>query len=152
LYLALQVTLRQIIESQKIETLIETRAGIGAKLFESATPKVSAYGIKLVSADVKDIMLVGEMRTAFAQLLKAQKEGQAKLERARGETAALRNLANAAKMIEDNPNLLQLRALQALAESSGNTLVLGVSNQEVALRKRNGKAQPESAEKTQPDQ
>ena len=33
-------------------------------------------------------------------IVKAQKEGQAALERARGETAALRSLANAAKMLE----------------------------------------------------
>jgi hypothetical protein len=29
-------------------------------------------------------------------------------------------------MIDDNPNLLQLRALQTFADNGGNTLVLGV--------------------------
>ena len=50
----------------------------------------------------------------------------AALEKARGETAALRNLANAASLIERNPSLLQLRALQVLGQQPGNTLVLGV--------------------------
>jgi hypothetical protein len=36
--------------------------------------------------------------------------GPAFLARARGETAALRSLANAARMMDDNPNLLQMRA------------------------------------------
>jgi hypothetical protein len=31
-------------------------------------------------------------------------------------------------MIEDNPNLLQLRALQSVADSGNNTLVLGLPN------------------------
>lgn len=150
LYLALQVALRQIIDAQKIEALIENRATIGAKLLETASAKVSTYGVKLISADVKDIMLVGELRSAFAQVLKAQKDGQAKLERARGETAALRSLANAAKMIEDNPNLLQLRALQSLSESSGNTLVFGVSNQDVPRPKGNKPGPPPSAESPLP--
>jgi len=55
-------------------------------------------------------MFPGEMKKAFAQVVKAQKDGQAALEKARGETAALRSLANAARMMDDNPNLLQLRA------------------------------------------
>jgi regulator of protease activity HflC (stomatin/prohibitin superfamily) len=73
------------------------------------------------------------MKKAFAQVVKAQKEGQAALEKARGETAALRNLANAARIMDDNPNLLQLRALQALADSSGNTLVFGLPGASIPL-------------------
>ena len=84
-------------------------------------------------------MFPGEMKKAFAQVVKAQKEGQAVLEKARGETAALRSLANAARMIDDNPNLLQLRALQAFADSGGNTLVLGLPNGSIPLVKRDEK-------------
>ena len=61
-----------------------------------------------------------------------------KLSRARGESAALRNLANAAKMIEDNPNLLQLRALQVLGESGGNTLFFGVPSGAVVQPGKSG--------------
>lgn len=82
-------------------------------------------------------MFAGEMRRAFAQVIKAQKEGRAALERARGETAALRNLANAAKMMEDNPNLLHLRALQSLSDSGG-TLVFGLPNGTAPVLKKNG--------------
>ena len=82
---------------------------------------------------------MGEMKKAFAQVVKAQKEAQAALERARGETAALRSLANAARIMDDNPNLLQLRALQALADSSGNTLVLGLPNNAVPLPRQSEK-------------
>jgi len=75
------------------------------------------------------MMLSGEMKRVFAQSLAAQKEGLAALERSRGETAALRSLANAARMIEENPSLLQLRALQTMESSKGNTLVLNVGEQ-----------------------
>jgi regulator of protease activity HflC (stomatin/prohibitin superfamily) len=80
-------------------------------------------------------MFPGEMKKAFAQVVKAQKDGQAALEKARGETAALRSLANAARMMDDNPYLLQLRALQAFADSGGNTLVLGMPNGSIPLAK-----------------
>jgi hypothetical protein len=120
------MALREIVGKEKIDTLIENRAGIGPKLMDLTSGKASEFGLKLLSADVKDIMFPGEMKKAFSQVVKAQKEGQAALERARGETAALRNLANAARTMDDNPNLLQLRALQALTDSSGNTLVFGL--------------------------
>ena len=142
LYLMLQMALREIVGGEKIDAVLESRSGISAKLMELTSKKAADLGVKLVSADVKDMMFPGEMKKAFAQVVRAQKEGQAALERARGETAALRNLANAARMLEENPTLLQLRALQALAESNGNTLVLGLPNGAIPLTKQNGKNVP----------
>jgi hypothetical protein len=66
------------------------------------------------------------LKKLFAQVTKARQEGLAALERARGETAALRNLANAARLVQDNPALMQLRMLQVVGEQSGNTVVLGM--------------------------
>ena len=71
-------------------------------------------------------MVPSEMKRAFAGIVAARREGEAALERARGETAALRGLANAGRMLDDNPGLLQLRILQQLGASSGNTIMLGV--------------------------
>src|SRR5207247_8627927 len=119
LYLTLQMAVREIVGKEKIDTLIENRAGFSSKLTELTSAKATEFGLKLTSADIKDIMFPGEMKKAFAQVVKAQKDGQAALEKARGETAALRSLANAARMMDDNPNLLQLRALQALRILAG---------------------------------
>jgi regulator of protease activity HflC (stomatin/prohibitin superfamily) len=126
-YLTLQMAIRQFVGGQKAEALIESRTSMSEKIAEMTREKIAALGLHLISAEVKDVMLPGELRRTFAQIVKAQKEGQAAVERARGETAALRSLANAAKMAEDNPNLLQLRALQMMSESSGNTIMLGVA-------------------------
>jgi regulator of protease activity HflC (stomatin/prohibitin superfamily) len=139
LYLTLQMALREVVGKEKIEALMENRTAIGTRLMELTSARATEYGLKLMSADAKDLMFPGEMKKAFSQLVKAQKEGQAALERARGETAALRSLANAARMMDDNPNLLQLRALQALADSTGNTLVLGVGNAPIVLSKKTEK-------------
>src|ERR1041385_2356445 len=145
LYLMLQMALREIVGKEKIDALIENRAGIGGKLMELTSGKAAEMGLKLISADIKDIMFAGDMKKAFAQVVKAQKEGQAALERARGETAALRSLANAARTMDDNPNLLQLRALQALADSPGNTLVLGLPSNTAPVGKQ--KSQPAASSK-----
>jgi regulator of protease activity HflC (stomatin/prohibitin superfamily) len=146
LYLTLQMALREIVGKEKIDAILENRAGVSARLLELTSQKAGELGLKLISADVKDIMFPGDMKKAFAQVVKAQKEGQAALERARGETAALRSLANAARTMDDNPNLLQLRALQALADSTGNTLVFGLPGGAVPIQKRSGKSAATPAE------
>jgi regulator of protease activity HflC (stomatin/prohibitin superfamily) len=118
LYLSLQMELREIVATEKIDDLLQNRSTIGAKLMDRTSAKAAEYGLKLKLSDVKDMMFAGEMKKAFAQVVK----GQATSERARGESAALRNLANAARMMDDNPNILQLRALQGLADSRATLL------------------------------
>lgn len=125
---SLQVALREVVSAFKIEDLIANRENASEKLKAAAAPKLAEFGVRLVSADVRDVMVPGELKKMFALVMKAQKEGLAVLEKARGETAALRNLANAAKMIEDNPNLLQLRMIRAISESTGNTFFVGLPN------------------------
>jgi regulator of protease activity HflC (stomatin/prohibitin superfamily) len=126
LHSSLQLALRSIIGAAPIDQVLEKRGEFGPKLMETCAPQAKALGLHLVSADVRDIMFPGVLKQTFAQVARARQEGMAALERARGETAALRNLANAARMIEKNPVLLQLRFLQTVSESSGNTFVLGV--------------------------
>jgi regulator of protease activity HflC (stomatin/prohibitin superfamily) len=127
LYTELQLALRQIIGSVDIDSLMTTREEISQKLAEMTRAKAEELGLRLISVGIKDMMFPGNLREVFAQVVSARKEGLAALEKARGETAALRNLANAAQMIESNPSLMQLRMLQTLGGSSGNTLVLGLS-------------------------
>ncbi len=133
LYTELQLALREIIGSEAIDDLLEKRGEFSQKLAELTEGKVEALGLKLHSVSIKDIMFPGPLKQMFARVVNARKEGLAALERARGETAALRNLANAAKMIKENPALMQLRLLQSIEESSGNTVVLGMPAQSSLL-------------------
>jgi regulator of protease activity HflC (stomatin/prohibitin superfamily) len=146
LYLQLQMALREIIGKEKMDALLDDRRIIGTRLMEMCSPKAAEMGVKLMVSDIKDIMFSGEIKKAFAQVIKAQKEGQAALERARGESAALRNLANAARLMDDNPNLLQLRALQVMSESAGNTLVLGMPANTGIIEKQNKSASVKKAD------
>ncbi len=133
LYLELQLALREIIGAADIDTVLSGRDDISKKLMEITEPKIAELGLKLISVDLKDIMFPGKLKEIFAQVVGAKKEGLAALEKARGETAALRSLANAAKMMEGNPNLMQLRLVQALGEASGNTLILGMPSQSMPI-------------------
>jgi len=127
LYSILQLELRDLFGSTPIDELLVNRKHIGDALFEKSKDKAAELGLVLLSADIKDIMLPGDLKNIFAKIINARNEGLAALERARGESAALRNLANTAKLLENNPALLQLRILHALESKSGNTIILSTS-------------------------
>jgi regulator of protease activity HflC (stomatin/prohibitin superfamily) len=133
LYLTLQLALREVIGTSEIDQLLAKREQFGERLLELCREPAEALGVKLHRVDLKDIMFPGELKKTFAQAVTARKEGLAALERARGETAALRNLANAARMLEGNPALMQLRLLQQIGESAGNTIVLGLPSSATPL-------------------
>ncbi|HYO65785.1 MAG TPA: slipin family protein [Archangium sp.] len=129
LYLAVQLALREEVGRHPLEELTAGRGDLGQRMRERVAGEVRAFGLSVESVDVKDVMLPADLRRAFSESLKAKKEAQAMLEKARGESAALRNLANAARLVEQHPSLLDLRMLQTLGGASttpGNTFVLGL--------------------------
>lgn len=131
LHLLVQLALREIIGSKPIDELLENRRSFDSVLMDQCKKEVEELGLALLSVNIRDIMFPGELKNVFAQVVKARKEGLAALERARGETAALRNLSNAAKLMENNPALMQLRVIQSLGGSSGNTIVMGLPQDSV---------------------
>ena len=142
LYNTAQLALRAVVAGVAVEALLNQRLEIGAQLLARVQPEAAKLGINVHSVEVKDVMFPAELKRAFAEVLKSKQEGQAALERARGESAALRNLANAAKLLEGNPALMNLRLMQSLsaAQTAGNTLVLGMPGGFVPLK--NGKTGP----------
>jgi regulator of protease activity HflC (stomatin/prohibitin superfamily) len=147
LHVALQLALRELAAETEVDTLLERRTELGARLLERTVEAARGLGVELRSVEIKDLMFPGELRRTFAQVVAARKEGLAALERARGETASLRNLANAARMMSANPALLQLRLLQELGKSAGNTIVLGLPSTTTPLPLRGAPADvPETPE------
>jgi regulator of protease activity HflC (stomatin/prohibitin superfamily) len=126
LHTELQLAIRRLVSAEPLDALLEKRPQLGTLLTEQVRDAATTFGLELVHADVRDLTLPGELKKLFTQVTKARQEGLAALERARGETAALRNLSNAARLVQDNPALMQLRLLQVVGEQSGNTVVLGM--------------------------
>lgn len=124
LYQIIQLAARDVIGSMEVDALLAKRAEIGKTLFEKTSEKIAALGLELKLLEIKDVMFPGELKNIFAQVVNARKEGLAALERARGESASLRNLANAARLFDDNPNLRQLRLFQVLEKKDNNTVVI----------------------------
>lgn len=154
LYISVQIAVRTLVAKHKLEELLDQRTlSLRQDLVQLLTAEATAIGLRVVSADVRDLILPGDLKKAFSEVVRAQKEGLAALERARGESAALRNLANAAKMLEHNPHLLQLRVLQTIAQGDkpGNTLVWGMPIDTVSTLPKPPASPPEASTFTPTD-
>jgi len=128
LHVAVQLALRAAVSATPIDDLLARRLDLGARIASVVGPQLEELGLHLHVVEVKDVMFPGELKKIFAEVVRAQKEGQASLERVRAETAVLRSLANAARLLDGNPSLLSLRVLQSVEASGarGGTMVLGV--------------------------
>lgn len=150
IYSATQTSVRGVVAGVTMEALLGGRVAIGAQLRDLIAPHAEAVGVQLHAAEVRDVMLPGELRKAFSEVLKAKQEGQAALERARGESAALRNLANAARLLDSQPALATLRFLQTLGHGNANAKQMVVMNDMSAFapaaKRSNSRAAPESTE------
>lgn len=125
IYSAAQIALREVAGALSIDEVLASRNQLGAQVAERAEAVVKPLGVEIMGADLRDLMFPGPLKRTFAQVVEARQQGLAALERARGETAALRSLANAARMLEAQPALFQVRLLQKL-DTPGNTVVLGM--------------------------
>jgi regulator of protease activity HflC (stomatin/prohibitin superfamily) len=127
LYTELQLALRAAVTAMDLDTLMADRDALAADLRVRVQPVALNLGLSLESVGVRDIILPGEVKKMLAREAEALREGRAALVAAREETAATRAALNTARMLAENPVLMQVKALQSLetvASGLGNTVVL----------------------------
>jgi regulator of protease activity HflC (stomatin/prohibitin superfamily) len=124
----LQQVVQEALVAAAAERSLDQLLGERATLAEPIRAAVAARvpEIEVLSLTVHQLVLPPETRRLLTEVDRAKLEAQGAMERARGEHAALRSLANAARLLKDNPELMRLRTLQALSPTGkGATLVLG---------------------------
>jgi len=126
LYAALHAGLRDAVAGRTADDVLAKRGEIGPLIAAAVASDIARIGVELLNVDVRDVMVPAELKRAYAGIVAARREGESALERARGEQAALRALANAGRLLEQSPGLLQLRVIQQVGASSGNTIMLGI--------------------------
>lgn len=124
IYPLIQLSIREAAATYTLDEIIQNRDSLPELVRASCVERLSIAGVKLLKIAVRDIMVAKELREAYAANAVAQKTAAATLERARSEVAAMRALANAARMAQGNPELMQLRAIQAMQASSGRHTVV----------------------------
>jgi regulator of protease activity HflC (stomatin/prohibitin superfamily) len=132
-YLAAQIALRDIAVGLTAEEVMRRSTRIDAAAIRDAARDAGARtGIDVLDAYVKDVIVPAEIRTAAMQLVTAKTRGAAQLEAARAQTAALRALANAGKLLDAHPALAQLQLVQHVPHGSRVVLAMGGADPDVA--------------------
>ncbi|MFB9327577.1 slipin family protein [Paenibacillus aurantiacus] len=131
LHIELQLALRQYVGTLKLDDLLRTKQEVAAFVLARLNEKSEAYGLRFLSAGVKDIILPGEIRDILNTVLLAEKKAQANLITRREETASTRSLLNTAKLMDENRTLYRLKELEFLekiCEKIGTISLSGGSN------------------------
>jgi regulator of protease activity HflC (stomatin/prohibitin superfamily) len=111
-----QTTLRSVCGQRELDELLSAREQINQHIQEILDVQTDAWGIKVVTVEIKHIDLPQEMQRAMAAQAEAERERRAKVINAEGEFQAAQRLAEASAIIGQHPTALQLRFLQTLAE------------------------------------
>lgn len=128
LYRDVQLALREEIAGLTLDELLEKKASLGETVVARLRGVVEARGMEILSAGLRDVILPGDMRALFNQVIEAEKRAQANGIARREETAATRSLLNTARLLDENPTLLRLKELEVterIAEKIGSLSVTG---------------------------
>lgn len=126
LYGRIQLALREVVALRDLETALGERGELGDAIVSHVSEAALEFGVELHGVQVRDFMMAAGLRNAYADVIQAKQQGLAALEKARGESAAVRNLANSAQLMERHPGIMQLRLLQAVESGSGNRIVIAL--------------------------
>ncbi len=111
-----QTSLRNVIGQSELDELLAHREKINHELQQIIDEQTEPWGIKVSVVEVKDVELPQTMQRAMARQAEAEREKRAKIIHAKGELDASKQLAEAARVIAEQPASIQLRYLQTLTE------------------------------------
>lgn len=113
-----QTTLRSIVGQVELDELLAERDKVNKNIQEIIDRQTDPWGIKVVSVEVRDVVLPENMKRAMARQAETERDRRAKVINAEGEYQAAERLVEAATMMREAPMALQLRFLQTMSDIS----------------------------------
>jgi regulator of protease activity HflC (stomatin/prohibitin superfamily) len=124
-----QTTLRAILGRVDLDDLLSERDRINDELARVIDDLTEPWGVKVTLVEIKDVDLPDTMQRAMARQAEAERDRRARIISAEGEFQASQKLSEAAQVMAQNPQSLQLRFLQTVAEVAAernSTLVMPI--------------------------
>lgn len=115
-----QTTLRSVLGQHELDEMLSAREKLNADIQKILDEQTDAWGIKVSIVEIKHVDLDESMIRAIARQAEAERERRAKIINAEGELQASEKLLQAAKILAQQPQALQLRYLQTLIDISGD--------------------------------
>lgn len=121
-----QTTLRSVLGKHELDEMLAERDKLNTDIQKILDAATDAWGIKVTTVEIKHIDIDPTMVRAIAQQAEAERQRRAKVINAEGEFQAAAKLVEAAQLISQSPQALQLRYMQTLVSIAGeksNTIV-----------------------------
>ena len=115
-----QTRLRSVLGQHELDEILSKRDSLNQSLQQILDEATDPWGIKITNVEIKDVDLNETMIRAIARQAEAERERRAKVIHADGELQAAEKLRDAAAMLSQQPQALQLRYLQTLADMSSS--------------------------------
>jgi regulator of protease activity HflC (stomatin/prohibitin superfamily) len=142
---AAQTNLRAILGKYELDTLLSERERINRELHGIIAQRTHEWGVEVIGVEVKDVDLPDDLRRAMAREAEAEREARALLISADAERRVSRVLSEAAGVMGEHPQAMQLRFLQtvtAVATEQNSTLVMPIPIELLSLFPRTGGGDP----------
>ena len=125
-----QTTLRELIGSSMLSTLLSDRTATDAHLRDEIGSKTAEWGIAVGSVEIRDVAIPVALQDAMSRQAQAEREKQARVILGSAEAAIAANFVEAARVYETQPGALQLRAMNIIYETTkerGATILMPTS-------------------------
>ena len=109
-----QTTLRAVLGKHGLDEMLAERDKLNADIQKILDAQTSAWGIKVTIVELKQVDLNESMIRAIARQAEAERERRAKVIHPEGELQASEKLFQAAKILAQEPQAIQLRYLETL--------------------------------------
>jgi regulator of protease activity HflC (stomatin/prohibitin superfamily) len=113
-----QTTLRSVLGQHDLDEMLSQRDKMNADIQNILDEQTASWGIKVTNVEIKHVDLNESMIRAIAKQAEAERERRAKIIHAEGELQASEKLLQAANVMSQNPQALQLRYMQTLNDIS----------------------------------
>jgi regulator of protease activity HflC (stomatin/prohibitin superfamily) len=125
-----QTTLRELIGSSLLATLLSDRVAADTHLRDEIASKTVEWGIAVGSVEIRDVAIPVALQDAMSRQAQAEREKQARVILGSAEAAIAYNFVEAARVYEQQPGALQLRAMNIIYETTkerGATILMPTS-------------------------
>ncbi len=125
-----QTSLREMIGSSLLSTLLSDRKVADQLLTETIGRKTAEWGVSAISVEIRDVAIPVQLQDAMSRQAQAEREKEARVILGSAEEEVAHKFLDAANIYASNPVALQLRAMNIIYETTkerGTTILLPTS-------------------------
>ena len=113
-----QTSLREMIGSSMLSALLSDRKSVDERLKDAIAEKTQVWGVTVSSVEIRDVAIPEALQDAMSRQAQAEREKQARVILGSAEVEIASQFVEAAKLYAENPEALQLRAMNIIYETT----------------------------------